>query len=160
MALVRGIVVRKSACAGVGVARHQPVNRQLLPLTDTVKPRSSRPSSPSRASTTTLAIRSRSLLILLHCVNGCRRPLLGPARRGRETEEFLRSADADIPAVVDAMRQYWMRPRYTRADCWQSPTWDLILVTVDGGYEGANARADVTISTHNPTCCRSVTQTL
>jgi uncharacterized protein len=43
------------------------------------------------------------------------RPLLGPARKGSETKEFLRNAHTDIPAVVEAMRQYWMPPRYARA---------------------------------------------
>ena len=43
------------------------------------------------------------------------RPLLGPPRKGRETEEFLRNAHTDIPAVVEAMRQYWMPTRYARA---------------------------------------------
>jgi uncharacterized protein len=36
-------------------------------------------------------------------------------KKGRETEEFLRNAHADIPAVVEAMRQYWMPSRYPRA---------------------------------------------
>ena len=35
--------------------------------------------------------------------------------RGRETREFLRNAHSDIPAVVEAMRQYWMPTRYARA---------------------------------------------
>jgi uncharacterized protein len=43
------------------------------------------------------------------------RPLLGPKRKSRTTKEFLRNAHADIPAVVEAMRQYWMRTRYARA---------------------------------------------
>jgi uncharacterized protein len=54
------------------------------------------------------------LPILLHCRDDHGRPLLGPPRRGRETE-FLRNAHSDIPAVVQAMRQYWMPPRYARA---------------------------------------------
>jgi uncharacterized protein len=33
-------------------------------------------------------------------------PLLGPTRKGRETEAFLRDAHTDIPALVEAMRQY------------------------------------------------------
>jgi uncharacterized protein len=56
------------------------------------------------------------LPILLHCVDDRGRPLLGPARKGRETNEFLRNAHTDIPAVVEAMRQYWMPTRYHRAD--------------------------------------------
>ena len=55
------------------------------------------------------------LPILLHCVDDHGRPLLGPPRKGRDTEEFLRNAHADIPAVVEAMRQYWMPIRYARA---------------------------------------------
>ena len=55
------------------------------------------------------------LPILLHCVDDQRRPMLGPPRTGRETEEFLRNAHADIPDVVEAMRQYWMPTRYARA---------------------------------------------
>lgn len=54
------------------------------------------------------------LPILLHCVDDLGRPMLGPPREGRETEEFLRNAHADIPAVVEAMRQYWMPSRYAR----------------------------------------------
>ena len=55
------------------------------------------------------------LPILVHCVNDQRRPMLGPARKARESEEFLRNAYRDIPAVVEAMRQYWMPIRYARA---------------------------------------------
>jgi uncharacterized protein len=55
------------------------------------------------------------LPILLHCIDDYGRPLLGPAKKGRETEEFLRNAPADIPMVVEAMRQYWMPTRYAQA---------------------------------------------
>ena len=55
------------------------------------------------------------LPILLHCVDDQGRPLLGPPRKGRETEQFLRNAHTDIPHVVEAMRQYWMPTRYARA---------------------------------------------
>jgi uncharacterized protein len=55
------------------------------------------------------------LPILLHCIDDYGRPLLGPARKGRETEEFLRNAHSDIPTVIEAMRQYWMPTRYARA---------------------------------------------
>lgn len=55
------------------------------------------------------------LPILLHCRDDQDRPLLGPPRSGRETGDFLRNAYADIPAAVDAMRQYWMPIRYARA---------------------------------------------
>jgi len=37
-------------------------------------------------------------------------PMLGPP-----SEEFLRNAHTDIPAVVEAMRQYWTPTRYARA---------------------------------------------
>jgi uncharacterized protein len=55
------------------------------------------------------------LPILLHCRDDQGRPLLGPTRKSRTTKEFLRNAHADIPVVVEAMRQYWMRTRYARA---------------------------------------------
>ncbi|WP_420965450.1 YecA family protein [Bradyrhizobium sp. B120] len=50
------------------------------------------------------------LPILLHCRDDQGRPLLGPPRNGRET----RRAYADIPAAVEALRQYWMPIRYAR----------------------------------------------
>jgi uncharacterized protein len=52
------------------------------------------------------------LPILLHCVDEKGHPLLGPLREGNQTKEFLRNAHTDIPAVVEAMRQYWMPARY------------------------------------------------
>jgi len=52
------------------------------------------------------------LPILLHCRDDHGRPLLGPPR---ETMNFLRNAYADIPAAVEALRQYWMPIRYPRA---------------------------------------------
>jgi uncharacterized protein len=55
------------------------------------------------------------LPVLLHCVDDHGRPLLGPTRKGRAGKEFLRGAHTDIPAVVEAMRQYWMPIRYGRA---------------------------------------------
>lgn len=55
------------------------------------------------------------LPILLHCRDDQHRPMLGPPRAGRETADFLRNAHLDIPAVVEAMRQYWMPIRYARA---------------------------------------------
>lgn len=55
------------------------------------------------------------LPILMHCVDDQGRPLLGSTRKGPGAEEFLRDAHADIPAVVEAMRQYWMPTRYPRA---------------------------------------------
>ena len=55
------------------------------------------------------------LPILIHCEDdqGC--PLLGPTNKARQTEQFLRNAHGDIPAAVEAMRQYWMPIRYARA---------------------------------------------
>lgn len=62
------------------------------------------------------------LPILLHCRDDQGRPLLGPLPSGRETRGFLRNAHTDIPAAVEAVRQYWMPMRYPRARC--SPqTW-------------------------------------
>ncbi len=55
------------------------------------------------------------LPILLHCIDDQGRPLLGPASKGDQTKEFLRNAHADIPAALEAMRQYWMPIRYARA---------------------------------------------
>ncbi|TAI59763.1 UPF0149 family protein [Bradyrhizobium sp. Leo170] len=55
------------------------------------------------------------LTILLHCRDDQGRPLLGPPRSGRETEDFLRNAHLDITAAVEALRQYWMPIRYARA---------------------------------------------
>jgi uncharacterized protein len=55
------------------------------------------------------------LPILLHGVDDHAHPLLGPARKGREIEELLRNAHTDIPAVVEAMRQYWMPTGYACA---------------------------------------------
>ncbi|MGY4282641.1 uncharacterized protein ACVWXO_001861 [Bradyrhizobium sp. LM2.7] len=54
------------------------------------------------------------LPILLHCCDDQGRPPLGPPRSGRETRDFLRNAYADIPAAVEATRQYWMPIRYAR----------------------------------------------
>jgi len=55
------------------------------------------------------------LPILLHCVDGQGRPLLGLPRKDPETKEFLRNDHTDIPPVVEAVRQYWMPIRYARA---------------------------------------------
>nr|WP_246754584.1 hypothetical protein [Bradyrhizobium diazoefficiens] len=55
------------------------------------------------------------LPILLHCRDDQDRPLLGPPRSGRETEDFLRNAYLGIPAALEALRQYWMPIRYTRS---------------------------------------------
>jgi uncharacterized protein len=53
--------------------------------------------------------------ILLLCRDDQERPLLGPTGKSRTTKEFLRNAHADIPVVVEAMRQYWMPTSYARA---------------------------------------------
>ena len=55
------------------------------------------------------------LPILLHRVDDQGHPLLGPTRKDPKTEAFLRDAHTNIPAVVEAMRQYWMPIRYPRA---------------------------------------------
>lgn len=54
------------------------------------------------------------LPILFHCVDGAGRPLLAPPRRGPGTAAFDRTAWRDIPAVVEAMRQFWMPSRFKR----------------------------------------------
>ena len=54
------------------------------------------------------------LPIFVHCVDDQGRPLLGPTRKGPEGKAFLRKAHTDIPAIVEAMRQYWMPIRYRR----------------------------------------------
>ena len=48
----------------------------------------------------------------MHCVDDQGRPLLGPTRKGPEGKALVRKAYTDIPAVVEAMRQYWMPIRY------------------------------------------------
>ena len=55
------------------------------------------------------------LPILLHCVDDQGHPLLGPTRKDPKTEAFLRDAHTNIPAIVEAMHQYWMPIRYPRA---------------------------------------------
>lgn len=52
------------------------------------------------------------LPIFVHCVDDQGRPLLGPTRKGPEGKALVRKAYTDIPAVVEAMRQYWMPIRY------------------------------------------------
>lgn len=54
------------------------------------------------------------LPILFHCVDDNGRPLLGPARTDPEAKLLQRTAHKDIPAVVEAIRQYWMPTRYRR----------------------------------------------
>ena len=52
------------------------------------------------------------LPIFVHCVDNQGRPLLGPTRKGPEGKALVRKAYTDIPAVVEAMCQYWMPIRY------------------------------------------------
>lgn len=52
--------------------------------------------------------------LLLHCRDDQGAPLLGAPRSGGETRNFLRSAYADIPTAVEALRQYWMPIRHGR----------------------------------------------
>jgi uncharacterized protein len=54
------------------------------------------------------AVDTLLLPILPHCVDDHGRLLLAPPRTGPQTQQLLRTAYKDIPAVVDAMRQYWM----------------------------------------------------
>jgi hypothetical protein len=68
--------------------------------------------------------------ILLHCVDDHGHRMIGPPRKVPKTEEFLRHARNDIPAVVEAMRQYWMPTRYAHAGRLLS-TWMLMPVTLE-----------------------------
>ncbi len=63
---------------------------------------------------TTLADTNHGLLfpILLHCVDDQGRPLLNPPTKSPQTELFRPTAYKDIPAAVEAMRQYWMPMRF------------------------------------------------
>jgi yecA family protein len=53
------------------------------------------------------------LPILFHCVDDTGHPVLGPRLRGPDMPFFAREAWRDIPAVVEAMRQFWMPTRFT-----------------------------------------------
>jgi len=53
------------------------------------------------------------LPILLHCTDELGIPMLGPSRKGPETEAFLRNAYHDIPLVVPQIREFWMPQRYS-----------------------------------------------
>ena len=60
-------------------------------------------------------IEHRLLLpILFHCVDPSGRPVLTPERHGPGTRSFTRNAWRDIPAVVEAMRQFRMPSRYRK----------------------------------------------
>jgi uncharacterized protein len=54
------------------------------------------------------------LPILLHCKDHRGRPLLGPARSGPGTEQFLKEAHTDIPMVVAAMNDLFQSKRYKK----------------------------------------------
>jgi uncharacterized protein len=56
------------------------------------------------------------LPILFHCVDSAGRPVLDEQRRGPGTPSFAQQAWRDIPAVVEAMRQFWMPTRFKRAE--------------------------------------------
>jgi uncharacterized protein len=53
--------------------------------------------------------------ILIHCMHDQDRSRLGPTGKRPEIKQLPRDAHTDIPAVVEAMRQYWMPIRYARA---------------------------------------------
>lgn len=55
------------------------------------------------------------LPILLHCIDASGQPMLGPPRKGPETEAFLRSAYHDIPLVIPEIRAFWMPQRVREA---------------------------------------------
>lgn len=54
------------------------------------------------------------LPILVHCVDPSGRTVLEAQRRGPAAPSFAREALRDIPAVVEAMRQFWMPSRFAR----------------------------------------------
>jgi uncharacterized protein len=56
------------------------------------------------------------LPILLHCTDPFGRPMLGPPREGRQTEELLRNAYHDIPPVIAAIREFCMPQRVHNAE--------------------------------------------
>jgi yecA family protein len=61
------------------------------------------------------AIEHRSLLpILAHCADTAGRPLLGAPQRGLASPPFTQDAWRDIPAAVEAIRQFWMPTRFAR----------------------------------------------
>ena len=54
------------------------------------------------------------LPILFYCFDPAGRPVLDSQWRGLSTPSFGRDAWRDIPAVVEAMRQFWMPNRFGR----------------------------------------------
>ncbi len=57
------------------------------------------------------------LPILLYCTDGLGRPMLGPPRKGPETEQFLRETYQDFPLVIAAIRDFWMPQRLKQVGC-------------------------------------------
>ena len=54
------------------------------------------------------------LPILIHCVDPAGCPVLDTQRCDPDTPSFAREAWRDIPAVVEALRQFWMPTRFKR----------------------------------------------
>jgi uncharacterized protein len=54
------------------------------------------------------------LPILSQCVDPSGRPVLDDHRRRLAAPSFAREPWRDIPTVVEAMRQFWMRARFAR----------------------------------------------
>ena len=54
------------------------------------------------------------LPILFHCVDPFGRPVLDDHQRRQAAPSFAREAWRDIPAAVEAMRQFWMPSRFVR----------------------------------------------
>jgi len=52
--------------------------------------------------------------ILIHCVDDPGRPALPPATRAPGTPPRARHGWRDIPATVEALRQFWMPIRFKR----------------------------------------------
>jgi len=52
------------------------------------------------------------LPILFHCVDDAGQPLLGPLRKGDETQAFARDTWRDIAPAVSAIREYWQPIRF------------------------------------------------
>jgi hypothetical protein len=101
---------------------------------------------------------NHSLLLpnFVHCIDDQERPPLGSTRKGPEGKAFLRKAYTDIPAVVEAMRQYWMPIRYRR-DASLSPTWKLTPVT--NFQHAANGKVKSCETIGNPQRSRTETKT-
>jgi yecA family protein len=61
------------------------------------------------------AIEHRLLLpILSHCVDTTGRPVLGAPRHSIADPPFAQDPSRDIPAVVEALRQFWMPTRFAK----------------------------------------------